>query len=406
VCSPSSTTCADDQHGHGSHCAGTVGASTYGVADGATIWAMKVLDNAGSGFTTWSILAEQWVLSSGNRPAVVSISIQGNSNSVAEETSIDNLVADGVTVVVAAGNSNQDACGWNPAGISSAITVAAFGGTSGSSWDRSSYSNWGSCVDVYAPGTNVISLGPSSDTQTWSNTGTSMACPHVAGLAARMYEAYPTAASMTASERWSLLTATACTGCVTNAATPTPTVNLVAMALSATPSPTSPAASAVGDPHLVNIYGQRFDLMQPGLHTLLHIPRRAQAVSTFLDIHAKVRMVGDSCADMYIMSINVTGAWASAPAHPTGTFFSVKNSDPNLGWQSFGQVKLKVVQGHTKSGIAYLNFFIQGLSKVDYSIGGLLGADDHDDASKVDPHCRQQMDLRAIRSATSSSDQR
>jgi hypothetical protein len=113
VCSPSSTTCADDQHGHGSHCAGTVGASTYGVADGATIWAMKVLMNNGAGWTTWAILAEQWILTNGSRPAVASISIQANFNSYAEQESIDSLVADGVTVVVAAGNYNQDASAWS-----------------------------------------------------------------------------------------------------------------------------------------------------------------------------------------------------------------------------------------------------------------------------------------------------
>ncbi|CAK0904442.1 unnamed protein product, partial [Prorocentrum cordatum] len=250
VCSPLSTTCAADFHGHGSHCAGTAGASTYGVADGATLWAMKVLDNSGSGWTSWSILAEQWILSSGNRPAVVSISIQANYNSYAEETSIDNLVADGVTVVVAAGNYNQDACLWNPAWISSAITVAAFGGTSGNSWDRSGYSNWGSCIDAYAPGTNILSTGPWSDTHTYSSTGTSMACPHISGLAARMYEAYPTAGSMTAAARWTLLTATSCTGCVTNDATPSPTVNLVIKALSCSTSniTASPTASPTGSP--------------------------------------------------------------------------------------------------------------------------------------------------------------
>jgi subtilisin family serine protease len=257
LCSPSNATCADDQHGHGSHCAGTVGASTYGVADGASIWAMKVLSNAGSGWTSWQIMAEQWILSTGNRPAVVSTSIQANYNDYGQQTSIDALVADGVTVVVAAGNAADDACSWNPAWISSAITVAAFGGNSGSSWDRSGYSNYGSCIDVYAPGTSILSLGPFSDTQTYLNTGTSMACPHVAGLAARMYEAYPTAGSMTAAERWNLLTAINCTGCVTNDATPIPTVNLVAGAAPfPTPSPTtapptpSPTASPTPYPTL------------------------------------------------------------------------------------------------------------------------------------------------------------
>ncbi|CAK0907129.1 unnamed protein product [Prorocentrum cordatum] len=237
VCSPTSTTCADDVHGHGSHCAGTVGSSSYGVADGATIWSAKVLNNAGSGWTTWMVLAEQWILSSGNRPAVVSTSIQVGPGwtDLPWQASTDALVADGVVVVVAAGNYNQDACTFSPAFIPSAITVAAFGGASGTSWDRASYSNWGSCIDVYAPGTSVLSTGPSSDFHTQYMTGTSMACPHVAGLAARMFEAYPTAGALTAAERWDLLTANNCTGCVTNDATPTPTVNLVAYAMAANP---------------------------------------------------------------------------------------------------------------------------------------------------------------------------
>jgi len=176
-----------------------------------------------------------------------------------------------------------------------------------------------------------------------------------------------------------------------SAAAPTATAEQDPLTPAPTPSPTSGVVSATGDPHLVNIHGQRFDLMQPGLHTLVHIPRRAEAARTFLDIRAAVQRVGASCADMYIMSINVTGVWASAPKHPAGIFFSVKKSEQNLGWQNLGQVKLKVVQGHTKTGIAYLNFLIQGLSKVEYSIGGLLGVDDHTDASKVDPHCRTLM---------------
>jgi len=181
---------------------------------------------------------------------------------------------------------------------------------------------------------------------------------------------------------------------VANSATPpTVTAQTDTPTASPTPSPTPSAASAKGDPHLVNIHGQRFDLMQPGLHSLVHIPRRAEAVRTLLDIQAEVRRVGATCADMYVQSINATGAWASAPEHPAGIFFSAKTPDQNLGWQNLGQVKLKVVEGHTKNGIAYLNFLIRSLSKVDYSIGGLLGEDDHTAASKVDPHCRT---LRAL----------
>jgi len=115
VCGSSSTSCAADYHGHGTHCAGTAGGDTVGVADGATIWSAKVLDNSGFGFVSWSILVEQWIFSSGLRPAVVSMSIQGPTQVVAEQVSLDALVADGVTVVVAAGNQNGDACNYNPA---------------------------------------------------------------------------------------------------------------------------------------------------------------------------------------------------------------------------------------------------------------------------------------------------
>jgi len=107
-----------------------------------------------------------------------------------------------------------------------------------------------------------------------------------------------------------------------------------------------------------------------------------------VDIRAEVKRLGTKCEDMYIRAINVTGSWASEPDHPAGLFFSVKKENPYPSWKTLGQIKLKVVQGHTKSGIAYLNFLIQHLSKVDHSIGGLLGDDDHTLASKVDPKCR------------------
>ncbi|CAK0888721.1 unnamed protein product [Prorocentrum cordatum] len=250
VCTPSSTTCAADNHFHGTHCAGTVGASTYGVADGATLWAMKVLDDTGYGYTSWSIAAEQWVLSSGSRPAVVSMSLGGAGNFVSEATSIppwavDMLVDDGITVVVAAGNQNDDACGYNPAYVPSAITVASYA----SGGAKSSFSNYGSCVDVWAPGSDILSTHFTSDVALAYASGTSMACPHVSGLAAIMYEAHPTAGSMTAAQRWALLTAVNRTDYVTGIPTTPATVNLVALAPTPTPSPTpSPMASPTPNP--------------------------------------------------------------------------------------------------------------------------------------------------------------
>ncbi|CAK0846215.1 unnamed protein product [Prorocentrum cordatum] len=271
VCTPSSTTCAADGQGHGTHCAGTVGAATYGVADGAKLWGVKILDDNGSGYVSWSILAEQWVLSSGLRPAVVSMSIGGAGNSQNEKASIDALVNSGVTVVVAAGNQNSDACNYNPAWIPSAITVAAYA-QGGAKW---SLSNFGSCVDVWAPGSSIQSTYHLGDTSWAIMSGTSMATPHVAGLAAIMYEANPSAGAMSSTQRWALLTASQRTGYVTGIPATPATVNLVALAPtssptpsptpSLTPSPTPGGAAAVGDPHLQNIHGDRFDLMKEGL---------------------------------------------------------------------------------------------------------------------------------------------
>ncbi|CAK0803600.1 unnamed protein product [Prorocentrum cordatum] len=116
-------------------------------------------------------------------------------------------MSDDVTVVVAAGNENGYACEFNPAYISSAITVASYGGIGGSSPAMSTYSNYGSCVDVWAPGSSIHSTAHSSDTAVDTGFSTAYSCAHVTGLVAIMYEANPTAGGMTASQRWNLSTA-------------------------------------------------------------------------------------------------------------------------------------------------------------------------------------------------------
>merc|ERR1719454_2515895 len=162
------------------HCAGTAGGSTYGVAPSAQVRSVKVLSDQGSGSWSWSYSALDWLATGGVRPAVASMSLGGSGTQQAMKDAVDAAVASGVTVVVAAGNDNSDACGFSPAYVPSAITV----GSTDSRDYRSSFSNYGRCVDIWGPGSSVLSAGHTSDTATATYSGTSMACPHVSGGAA------------------------------------------------------------------------------------------------------------------------------------------------------------------------------------------------------------------------------
>jgi hypothetical protein len=181
----------EDCDGHGTHVAGTVAGTTYGVAKGATVVPVRVLDCSGSG--TWSgvIAGMDWVASDAAArgvPAVANMSLGGGtSNSV--DAAVARMTDAGVTVAVAAGNSNTDACRSSPARAASAITV----GSTTSSDTRSSFSNYGTCVDVFAPGSSITSAWYNSNNATSTISGTSMASPHVAGAAALYLEVDPTA---------------------------------------------------------------------------------------------------------------------------------------------------------------------------------------------------------------------
>jgi len=172
--------CAADRQGHGTHCAGTAGGQNYGVATAASVRAVKTLNDQGSGARSWQYVAIDWVTVSGTKPAVISMSLGGSGADPGYTTVIDAAVENGVTVVVAAGNSNSDACNFSPAFAANAITV----GSTTSTDTRSSFSNYGTCVEIWAPGSSVVSLSSSSDTGTSTKSGTSMACPHVSGAAA------------------------------------------------------------------------------------------------------------------------------------------------------------------------------------------------------------------------------
>merc|ERR1719437_369977 len=172
--------CARDKQGHGTHCAGTAAGASFGVAPSAAVRAVKVLSDSGSGQWSWSYDALDWLAISSVRPAVASMSLGGSGNQQAMKDAVDAAVAAGVVVSVAAGNDNTDACNFSPAYVPNAVTV----GSTDSTDRRSYFSNYGSCVDIWAPGSDVVSLLHTSDTGTTSKSGTSMACPHVSGAAA------------------------------------------------------------------------------------------------------------------------------------------------------------------------------------------------------------------------------
>merc|ERR1719384_1285752 len=179
--------CARDVQGHGTHCAGTAAGTEYGVAPAATVRAVKVLGDQGSGSWSWSYGALDWLATSSIRPAIGSMSLGGSGTQQAMKDAVDAAVNAGVTVVVAGGNSNSDACRFSPAFVPSAITV----GSTTSLDARSSFSNYGSCTNIWAPGSSVVSASHTSDSGSRSLSGTSMACPHVSGAAALVLEADP-----------------------------------------------------------------------------------------------------------------------------------------------------------------------------------------------------------------------
>jgi subtilisin family serine protease len=182
----------NDCNGHGTHVAGTVGGSTFGVAKGVRLFAVRVLSCNGSGSNSGVIAGVNWVTSNHIDPAVANMSLGGGA-STALDSAVRNSIAAGVTYAVSAGGSNTNAANFSPARVAEAITV----GSSTISDARSSFSSFGSVVDIFAPGSSIPSAWFTSDTATATLSGTSMASPHVAGVAARILQGNPGASPAT-----------------------------------------------------------------------------------------------------------------------------------------------------------------------------------------------------------------
>lgn len=205
---------AQDGHGHGTHVAGTVAGSSYGVAKKAKIVGVRVLDNSGSGTTDQVVAGIDWVTANAVKPAVANMSLGGGADSVLD-AAVRKSIASGITYAVAAGNESTDASTKSPARVGEAITV----GSTTSTDARSSFSNYGTVVDIFAPGSSITSSWNTSDSATNTISGTSMASPHVAGAAALYLADHPgeTPAQVSAG-----LVAAASTGVVTNPGTGSP----------------------------------------------------------------------------------------------------------------------------------------------------------------------------------------
>ncbi|HEX8687622.1 MAG TPA: S8 family peptidase, partial [Pyrinomonadaceae bacterium] len=246
----------NDCNGHGTHVAGTIGGSTYGVAKGVSLHAVRVLDCAGNGTDSTVIAGVDWVTANRQLPAVANMSLGGGA-STALDTAIQNLINSGVTTAVAAGNEySANACNVSPARVAAAITV----GSTTSTDAKSDFSNIGTCLDIFAPGSSIPSAWYTSDTATNTISGTSMATPHVAGVAALYLQNNTGASPATVRDQ---IVNTATTGVLTGIGTGSPNRLLYSLLTTGGGGGGVPAACTGGTQYSGSLSGTGASQYQP-----------------------------------------------------------------------------------------------------------------------------------------------
>jgi subtilisin family serine protease len=233
---------ADDCHGHGTHVAGTVGGTAHGVAKQVKLVGVRVLNCSGSGTTAQVVAGIDWVTNNAVKPATANMSLGGGADA-ALDAAVSRSIASGVTYAIASGNSNANACNYSPARVPEAITVNSSTNTDA----RSSFSNYGTCTDIFAPGTSITSTWLNNGTNTIS--GTSMATPHVAGAAALYLSANPAASPQAVRDA---LVAAGTPGKITSPGTGSPNVLLYTGAGGTDPEPPGCAAATNAANYTIN----------------------------------------------------------------------------------------------------------------------------------------------------------
>ncbi|WP_228767949.1 S8 family peptidase [Limnohabitans sp. DM1] len=305
----------NDCNGHGTHVAGTVGGSTWGVAKSVNLVPVRVLDCAGSGTLSGVVAGIDWVAGSTLRPAVANMSL-GSAKSSTVNAAVAGAYNKGVTMVVAAGNNNADACSYSPSSEPMAITVGATTNTDA----RASYSNYGTCLDVFAPGTNITSAWHTGSTASNTISGTSMASPHVTGVAALALQANPLASPAQIS---SFITSYATLNKVSTAGTGSPNRLLYSLA-SIVPAPAQTIA----------IRGLTGKSSKSGTNW------KAQVTATVRDVNS---------------SVNVANATVTGNFAPGGTLSCVTASTGSCTLTSGSISKLSVSTTFTVSNVSGTN---------------------------------------------------